>query len=166
MYHILRTYRLPSSSFLGLPYRILHINHKKELLRSLWVEKHPKVPKPQALQPRSRKALALPKVRLLSDAVLELPLPLHSLAMLNIIGVGVLSSAAVYYRVSNDSLESASCRMLHGCCIWDVTANKSSPGRGLSILYPMNTYSLHCSSVFFTLRSLKSNPQKETQGRL
>ena len=26
-----------SSSFLGLPYRILNINHKKELLRGLWV---------------------------------------------------------------------------------------------------------------------------------
>ena len=31
------TQRLLSSSFLGLPYRILIINHKKELLRSLWV---------------------------------------------------------------------------------------------------------------------------------
>ena len=28
------THRLLSSSFLGLPYRILSINHKKELLRS------------------------------------------------------------------------------------------------------------------------------------
>ena len=27
-----------SSSFLGLPYRILNINHKKELLRGLWVD--------------------------------------------------------------------------------------------------------------------------------
>ena len=26
-----------SSAFLGLPYRILNINHKKELLSSLWV---------------------------------------------------------------------------------------------------------------------------------
>ena len=26
-----------SSSFLGLPYRILNITHKKELLRGLWV---------------------------------------------------------------------------------------------------------------------------------
>ena len=25
------------SSFLGLPYRLLNINHKKELLRGLWV---------------------------------------------------------------------------------------------------------------------------------
>ena len=32
------TYRPLSSSFLGLPYRILNINHKKELLRGLWVE--------------------------------------------------------------------------------------------------------------------------------
>ena len=31
------THRLLSSSFLGVPYRILHMNHKKELLRSLWV---------------------------------------------------------------------------------------------------------------------------------
>ena len=32
------TYRPLSSSFSGLPYRILNINHKKELLRGLWVE--------------------------------------------------------------------------------------------------------------------------------
>ena len=31
------THRLLSSSFLGLPYRILNMNHKKELPRSLWV---------------------------------------------------------------------------------------------------------------------------------
>ena len=31
------THRLLSSSFLGLPYKILNMNHKKELLRSLWV---------------------------------------------------------------------------------------------------------------------------------
>ena len=31
------THRLLSSSFLGLPYRILNMNPKKELLRSLWV---------------------------------------------------------------------------------------------------------------------------------
>ena len=31
------SHRLLSSSFLGLPYRIPNINHKKELLRSLWV---------------------------------------------------------------------------------------------------------------------------------
>ena len=30
-------HRLLNSSFLGLPYRILNMNHKKELLRSLWV---------------------------------------------------------------------------------------------------------------------------------
>ena len=30
------THRVLSSSFLGLPYRILKIDHKKELLRSLW----------------------------------------------------------------------------------------------------------------------------------
>ena len=30
------THRLLSGSFLGLPYRILNINHKKELLRGLW----------------------------------------------------------------------------------------------------------------------------------
>ena len=32
------THRPLSSSFLGLSYRILNINHKKELLRGLWVE--------------------------------------------------------------------------------------------------------------------------------
>ena len=31
------THRPLSSSFLGLRYRILNINHKKELLRGLWV---------------------------------------------------------------------------------------------------------------------------------
>ena len=31
------THRPLSSSVLGLPYRILNINHKKELLRGLWV---------------------------------------------------------------------------------------------------------------------------------
>ena len=31
------TQRLHRSSFLGLPFRILNRNHKKELLRSLWV---------------------------------------------------------------------------------------------------------------------------------
>ena len=31
-------HRLLSSSVLGLPTRILNINHKKELLRSLWVQ--------------------------------------------------------------------------------------------------------------------------------
>ena len=35
--HPWSTRRPLSSSFLGLPYRILKINHKKELLRSLWV---------------------------------------------------------------------------------------------------------------------------------
>ena len=30
-------HRLLSSSFLGLPCRILNMNHKKELLRGLWV---------------------------------------------------------------------------------------------------------------------------------
>ena len=31
------THRPLSNSFLGLPYRILNINHKKERLRGLWV---------------------------------------------------------------------------------------------------------------------------------
>ena len=31
------THRPLSSSFLGSPYRILNISHKKELLRGLWV---------------------------------------------------------------------------------------------------------------------------------
>ena len=36
------THRPLSSSFLRLPYRILNINQKKELLRGLWVNpKHP-----------------------------------------------------------------------------------------------------------------------------
>ena len=34
---ILLAHRPLSSSFLGLPYRILNINHKKEELRGLWV---------------------------------------------------------------------------------------------------------------------------------
>ena len=33
------THRLQSSSFLGLPYRILNITHKKEPLWSLWVQR-------------------------------------------------------------------------------------------------------------------------------
>ena len=33
------SHRLQSSSFLGLPYSILNMNHKKELLWSLWVTK-------------------------------------------------------------------------------------------------------------------------------
>ena len=37
------THRLLSSSFSGLPYRILNISHKKELLRSLWVNLSGKV---------------------------------------------------------------------------------------------------------------------------
>ena len=32
------THRPLSSSFLGLPYRVLNINHRKELLRGLWAE--------------------------------------------------------------------------------------------------------------------------------
>ena len=35
------THRPPSSSFFGLPYRILNINHKRELLRGLWVSPKP-----------------------------------------------------------------------------------------------------------------------------
>ena len=31
------SHRPLSSSFLGLPYRILNINHEKELLRGVWV---------------------------------------------------------------------------------------------------------------------------------
>ena len=34
---IIGTQRLHSSSFLGVPYRILNMNPKKELLWSLWV---------------------------------------------------------------------------------------------------------------------------------
>ena len=35
--HLSCTHRPLSSSFLGLPCRILNVNHKKELLRGLWV---------------------------------------------------------------------------------------------------------------------------------
>ena len=35
----LDTHRPLSSSFLGLPYGILNINHKKELLRGLWINR-------------------------------------------------------------------------------------------------------------------------------
>ena len=35
------THRPLNSSVLGLPYRIPNINHKKELLRSLWVGRFP-----------------------------------------------------------------------------------------------------------------------------
>ena len=35
------THRPLSSSFLGLPYRFVNINHKKELLRGLWVSLKP-----------------------------------------------------------------------------------------------------------------------------
>ena len=43
---IIATHRPLSSSFLALPYRILKINHKKELLRGpLWVDPKPG-PKP------------------------------------------------------------------------------------------------------------------------
>ena len=35
------THRLQSSSFLGVPYRILNMHHKKELLWSLWVIRDP-----------------------------------------------------------------------------------------------------------------------------
>ena len=34
---LVTTHRPLSSSFLGLPYRILSSNHKKELLRGLWI---------------------------------------------------------------------------------------------------------------------------------
>ena len=38
------THRLQTSSFLGLPYMILNISHKKELLWSLWVVPLPRSP--------------------------------------------------------------------------------------------------------------------------
>ena len=34
---VLHAHRLLSSSFWGLAYGILNMNHKKELLRSLWI---------------------------------------------------------------------------------------------------------------------------------
>ena len=39
--HLNPTHRPLSSSFLRLAYRILNINHKKELLRGLWVKPLP-----------------------------------------------------------------------------------------------------------------------------
>ena len=36
-FSLITTHRPQSSSFLGLPYRILNMNPKKELLWSLWV---------------------------------------------------------------------------------------------------------------------------------
>ena len=49
--HLSSSHRPLSSSFWGLPYRILNINHKKELLRGLWVNSCNKAlnPKPQTL---------------------------------------------------------------------------------------------------------------------
>ena len=49
------THRPLSSSFLGLPYRILNISHKKELLRGRWV--NPKPLNPQTLNPKWSSAL-------------------------------------------------------------------------------------------------------------
>ena len=43
------TRRPLSSSFLGLPKRILNINHKKELLRSLWVTRGLEIQKWQTI---------------------------------------------------------------------------------------------------------------------
>ena len=55
------THRPLSSSFLGLPERVLNINHKKELLRGLWVGQ-------EALN-----SPALPASTLLSDAAAVAP---------------------------------------------------------------------------------------------
>ena len=50
------THRLLSSSFLGLPYRILNINHNKELLRGLWVHSSNQTRQPRRnLPPRASK---------------------------------------------------------------------------------------------------------------
>ena len=38
--NVFNNHRLHSSSFLGLPYRILNISHKKEPLWSLWVVRY------------------------------------------------------------------------------------------------------------------------------
>ena len=51
------THRPLSSSFLGLPYRILTMNHKKEQLRSLWADTtnpNPLTPKPASPCPSIR----------------------------------------------------------------------------------------------------------------
>ena len=66
------TDRLLSSSFLGLPYRILNMNHEKKLLRSLWVG--PKVCLAHVLGPCGSGAEARnPKTFL--HAFLEPPIP-------------------------------------------------------------------------------------------
>ena len=41
---VISTHRLLSSSFLGLPFRILNVNHKKELVRSLSVGRISRAP--------------------------------------------------------------------------------------------------------------------------
>ena len=60
------THRPLSSSFLGLPYRILDMNHKKELLRGLWVD-HPIMPEAALAAPSSEKN-AWSHVRWLTEA--------------------------------------------------------------------------------------------------
>ena len=45
--------RLLSSSFLGLPYRILDIIHRKELLRGLWVSSIDTTKEPMGNNPRT-----------------------------------------------------------------------------------------------------------------
>ena len=42
------THRPLSTSFMGLPYRILNIYHKKELLRGLWVGAYSRKGRPKA----------------------------------------------------------------------------------------------------------------------
>ena len=53
-------HKLLSSSFLGLLCRILNTNHKKELLRSLWVSPKFNVPSPK---PLALRPVALPSQR-------------------------------------------------------------------------------------------------------
>ena len=64
-HHKYSTHRPLSSSFLGLPYRILNINHKQELLRGLWGSPNSKTslnPKPtiRSLKPRIPPCLPRP----------------------------------------------------------------------------------------------------------
>ena len=52
------THRPLSRSFWGLPYRILNIDHKKELLRGLWVTQAKHIMKRLDQDPGREKALA------------------------------------------------------------------------------------------------------------
>ena len=81
---VVGTHRPPSSSF--LPYRILNINHKKELLRGLWVLRvlgllgsatmSPTIPKPY-LDPKRPTFLGAPFEDFLIEVLKEVGLRLN-----------------------------------------------------------------------------------------